>query len=241
MNTSMRWLLKDISVQGSVDKFFILKSMKRDKNMKHKHFALKAVISVLIFAVLCMSVIFCINYGKSIRSQYFYTNTTDILGKNIDEVSEKTGIDFENDGTLYRENGDSKLIILNELYKYGSEDVKIIFGFYDNILASLQYCFNDDDKGMNATAKLCRELYGTYEKKLGEPVTYPEFSKPMEETTPKILKESGVWEYWETSDVDWSELLKRYADDEISRIDFSIRGEFSSVTIRGYFQRNKKW
>ena len=62
--------------------------------MKHKHFALKAVISVLIFAVLCMSVIFCINYGKSIRSQYFYTNTTDILGKNIDEVSEKTGIDF---------------------------------------------------------------------------------------------------------------------------------------------------
>ena len=55
------------------------------------------------------------------------------------------------------------------------------------------------------------------------------------------LKESGVWEYWETSDVDWSELLKRYADNEISRIDFSIRGEFSSVTVRGYFQRNKKW
>ena len=178
---------------------------------------------------------------KKHKESIFYTNTTDILGKNIDEVSEKTGIDFENDSTLYRENGDSKLIILNELYKYGSEDVKIIFGFYDNILASLQYCFNDDDKGMNATAKLCRELYGTYEKKLGEPVTYPEFSKPMEETTPKILKESGVWEYWETSDVDWSELLKRYADNEISRIDFSIRGEFSSVTVRGYFQRNKKW
>ena len=201
----------------------------------------KKSVSLFMIVTLGVFIVSCKDSQKNIKSQYFYTNTTDILGKNIDEVSEKTGIDFENDGTLYRENGDSKLIILNELYKYGSEDVKIIFGFYDNILASLQYCFNDNDNGMNATAKLCRELYGTYEKKLGEPVTYPEFSKPMEETTPKFLKESGVWEYWETSDVDWSELLKRYADDEISRIDFSIRGEFSSVTVRGYFQRNKKW
>lgn len=201
----------------------------------------KKSVSLFMIVTLGVFIVSCKDSQKNIKSQYFYTNTADILGKNIDEVSEKTGIDFENDGTLYRESGDSKLIILNELYKYGSEDVKIIFGFYDNILASLQYCFNDNDKGMNATAKLCRELYGTYEKKLGEPVTYPEFSKPMEETTPKILKESGVWEYWETSDVDWSELLKRYADDEISRIDFSIRGEFSSVTVRGYFQRNKKW
>ncbi len=202
---------------------------------------LKKSVSLFTIVTLGVFIVSCKDSQKNIKSQYFYTNTADILGKNIDEVSEKTGIDFENDGTLYRESGDSKLIILNELYKYGSEDVKIIFGFYDNILASLQYCFNDDDKGMNTTAKLCRELYGTYEKKLGEPVTYPEFSKPIEETTPKILKESGVWEYWETSDVDWSELLKRYADDEISRIDFSIRGEFSSVTVRGYFQRNKKW
>lgn len=202
---------------------------------------LKKSVSLFMTVTLGVFIVSCKDSQKNIKSQYFYTNTADILGKNIDEVSEKTGIDFENDGTLYRESGDSKLIILNEQYKYGSEDVKIIFGFYDNILASLQYCFNDDDKGMNTTAKLCRELYETYEKKLGEPVTYPEFSKPMEETIPKILKESGVWEYWETSDVDWSELLKRYADDEISRIDFSIRGEFSSVTVRGYFQRNKKW
>ena len=210
--------------------------------MKHKHFALKAVISVLIFAVLCMSVVFCINYGKSIRSQYFYTNTTDILGKNIDEVSEKTGIDLKNGAEVYYKREDTEKTVLNEMYKYRGADVKIRLEFFGNCLYSVQFCFNNDDDGLKTAAKLCRELYAKYEKELGEPDTYYKFSKPMEEANLEMLKnESRIIEYWESSDIDWSELLNADSNQEISSIDFSIKAEEKSeyeyaVAVEGYFR-----
>ena len=210
--------------------------------MKHKHFALKAVISVLIFAVLCMSVIFCINYGKSIRSQYFYTNTTDILGKNIDEVSEKTGIDLKNGAEVYYKREDTEKTVLNEMYKYRGADVKIRLEFFGNCLYSVQFCFNNDDDGLKTAAKLCRELYAKYEKELGEPDTYYKFSKPMEEANLEMLKnESRIIEYWESSGIDWSELLNADSNQEISSIDFSIKAEEKSeyeyaVAVEGYFR-----
>ena len=203
---------------------------------------LKKSVSLFMTVTLGVFIVSCKDSQKNIKSQYFYTNTADILGKNIDEVSEKTGIDFENDGTLYRESGDSKLIILNEQYKYGSEDVKIIFGFYDNILASLQYCFNNDDDGLKTAAKLCCELYAKYEKELGEPDTYYKFSKPMEEANLEMLKnESRIIEYWESSGIDWSELLNADSNQGISSIDFSIKAEEKSeyeyaVAVEGYFR-----
>ena len=90
----------------------------------------------------------------NIKSQYFYTNTADILGKNIDEVSEKTRIDLKNGAEVYYKREDTEKTVLNEMYKYRGADVKIRLEFFGNCLYSVQFCFNNDDDGLKTAAKL---------------------------------------------------------------------------------------
>ena len=197
---------------------------------------------ILLAFALSVVVISCNDSQKNIKSQYFYTNTADILGKNIDEVSEKTGIDLKNGAEVYYKREDTEKTVLNEMYKYRGADVKIRLEFFGNCLYSVQFCFNNDDDGLKTAAKLCRELYAKYEKELGEPDTYYKFSKPMEEANLEMLKnESRIIEYWESSGIDWSEFLNADSNQGISSIDFSIKAEEKSeyeyaVAVEGYFR-----
>ena len=99
----------------------------------------KKSVSLFMIVTLGVFIVSCKDSQKNIKSQYFYTNTADILGKNIDEVSEKTGIDLKNGAEVYYKREDTEKTVLNEMYKYRGADVKIRLEFFGNCLYSVQF------------------------------------------------------------------------------------------------------
>mgnify|MGYP007130809747 CR=1 FL=1 len=163
--------------------------------------------------------------GTAKGSGFEFKNINGLLGKEKDEVLEVLKIDPEEDaesGII----GEEEKLIMKEPIEIDGEDAEIAISFYNDILTSAEYVFEDGKTGYEYAKKIKAKADEIY----GEPITYPELENRLEnleefkeEDIGELVSGGPYHESWATED-DENVLKALIGDRKVEDMDPGVYG-----------------